>query len=244
MNPSDAANAKWQKAQGTQTGYPSPPGSNSMASAGTAAAQDGGSRGTQSQQPGTPKKSAHRATREYALAARERKRQTEAHNLQYPPRPEDIWICEFCEYERIFGEPPEALIRQYEIKDRRQRQQEEERRRLLEKAKARGRKGKKGVKAATASKNATAAQDRAQQPHAGPQTAPMSNEHSQGTQSEEYYEEDYDEEEDEGDDHHDGLHDEMPPLQSQLAGGPPPGGIGVVGGVGLAQGQGHGQAVV
>jgi hypothetical protein len=54
-----------------------------------------------------------------------------------------MWICEFCEYEDIWGSRPEALIRQYEIKDRKERQKAEERRRLLEKAKQKNRKGKK-----------------------------------------------------------------------------------------------------
>ena len=57
-----------------------------------------------------------------------------------------MWICEFCEYEDIFGVPPVALIRQYEVKDRAERKRQAEKRRLLEKAKAKGRKGKKGNK--------------------------------------------------------------------------------------------------
>ncbi|KAI0867942.1 hypothetical protein GGS24DRAFT_245549 [Hypoxylon argillaceum] len=63
--------------------------------------------------------------------------------MHHPPAPEDYYLCEFCEYELIFGHPPEALIRQYEIKDRRRRREEAERRRLLEKAKMKSRKGKK-----------------------------------------------------------------------------------------------------
>ena len=57
-----------------------------------------------------------------------------------------MWICEFCEYEDIFGVPPLALIRQYEIKARQERKRADERRRLLEKARAKGRKNKKGSK--------------------------------------------------------------------------------------------------
>jgi hypothetical protein len=92
----------------------------------------------------------------YALAARQRKLQQEYNNLQHPPAPEDIWICEFCEYESIFGQPPHALIRQYEIKDRKERRRLAEKRRLLEKAKLKGRKGKKQTKnaAKAASHNA------------------------------------------------------------------------------------------
>jgi len=93
----------------------------------------------------------------YALAARQRKLQQEYSNIQHPPAPEDIWICEFCEYESIFGQPPRALIRQYEVKDRRERRRLAEKRRLLEKARAKSRrsKGKKANKgAANASRQA------------------------------------------------------------------------------------------
>lgn len=89
----------------------------------------------------------------YALAARQRKLQQEYVNLQHPPASEDIWICEFCEYESIFGSPPRALIRQYEIKDRRERRRLAEKQRLLEKAKLKGRKGKKQSKNATKGAN-------------------------------------------------------------------------------------------
>ena len=82
----------------------------------------------------------------YALAARQLKIQQQYANLHHPPALEDIWICEFCEYENIFGRPPEALIRQYEIKDRREQKRLAEKRRLLEKAKMKGRKGKKATK--------------------------------------------------------------------------------------------------
>lgn len=90
----------------------------------------------------------------YALAARQRKLQQEYQNLQHPPAHEDIWICEFCEYESIFGSPPHALVRQYEIKDRKERKRLAEKRRLLEKAKLKGRKGKKQTKAAKVSSQA------------------------------------------------------------------------------------------
>ncbi|KAI0399406.1 hypothetical protein F4802DRAFT_39296 [Xylaria palmicola] len=86
----------------------------------------------------TPKKSKRRGN-SLLRAARQRRRATAYH----PPAPEDSYLCEFCEYELIFGHPPEALIRQYEIKDRRRRREETERRRLLEKAKMKSRKGKK-----------------------------------------------------------------------------------------------------
>lgn len=92
----------------------------------------------------------------YVLAARQRKLQQEYQNLQHPPSHEDIWICEFCEYESIFGAPPHALVRQYEIKDRRERKRLAEKRRLLEKAKLKGRKGKKQTKNAAKAANSTA----------------------------------------------------------------------------------------
>ncbi|KAJ8118485.1 hypothetical protein ONZ43_g3983 [Nemania bipapillata] len=90
----------------------------------------------------TPKKPKRRGN-SLLQAARQRRRETEYQNMHHPPAPEDYYLCEFCEYELIFGHPPEALIRQYEIKDRRRRREEAERRRLLEKAKMKSRKGKK-----------------------------------------------------------------------------------------------------
>ncbi|KAI0520998.1 hypothetical protein F5B22DRAFT_634844 [Xylaria bambusicola] len=89
-----------------------------------------------------PKKSKRRGN-SLLRAARQRRRDTEYQNMHHPPAPEDYYLCEFCEYELIFGHAPEALIRQYEIKDRRRRREEAERRRLLEKAKMKSRKGKK-----------------------------------------------------------------------------------------------------
>lgn len=88
----------------------------------------------------------------YALAARQRKLQQEYANIQHAPTPEDIWICEFCEYESIFGQPPHALIRQYEIKDRKERRRLAEKKRLLDKARRRGKKAAKSTK--NANKNA------------------------------------------------------------------------------------------
>ena len=116
-----------------------------------------------SQQPAAPaanqKQRRRRKGDVYALAARQRKLQQEYANLQHPPSHEDIWICEFCEYESIFGSPPHALVRQYEIKDRKERKRLAEKRRLLEKAKLKGRKGKKQTKnAAKASHNSTTQQ--------------------------------------------------------------------------------------
>lgn len=92
----------------------------------------------------------------YTLAARQRRLQQEYTNIQRPPQPEDIWICEFCEYESIFGQPPRALIRQYEIKDRKERRRLAEKKRLLDKARRRGKKAAKSTKNAGKNANNTA----------------------------------------------------------------------------------------
>ncbi|KAI1195871.1 hypothetical protein F5X97DRAFT_229296 [Nemania serpens] len=92
--------------------------------------------------PATPKKPKRRGN-SLLQAAKQRRRDAEYQNMHHPSAPEDYYLCEFCEYELIFGHAPEALIRQYEIKDRRRRREEAERRRLLEKAKMKSRKGKK-----------------------------------------------------------------------------------------------------
>src|SRR6266480_458415 len=79
-----------------------------------------------------------RMDRELKRAADERNRKAEHDYRANPPKSaQDVWICEFCEYEQIFGEKPNALIRQYEMKELKQR--EKERCRLMEKAKARSR---------------------------------------------------------------------------------------------------------
>lgn len=93
-----------------------------------------------------PKKSRRPLVKQYAMAARARRLRQNYNNFHHPPREEDVWICEYCEYEAIFGRPPSALIRQYEMKDRRERRRLAEKRRLLEKAKMKGKKGKKGGK--------------------------------------------------------------------------------------------------
>lgn len=64
-------------------------------------------------------------------------------------------MCEFCEYEQLFGRPPRILFRDYELKARRQREEEADRKRLLEKAKQKGRKAKKGSKAAAKGSSTT-----------------------------------------------------------------------------------------
>ncbi len=122
-----------------------------------------GAAGQQTNAAAQGKKPRRRRGDIYSLAARRRKVQQEYSNLQHPPAPEDIWICEFCEYEAIFGQAPHALIRQYEIKDRKERRKLAEKRRLLEKAKLKGRKGKKQTKNAAKAANSAAHQAASQQ---------------------------------------------------------------------------------
>ena len=142
-----------------------------------------------STQSAPPKKTRRRlAAKEYLIAARQRREQQKWRNDHHPIPREDQWTCEFCEYEQIFGTPPVALIKQYEIKDRQARKQEAEKRRLLEKAKMKGRKGKKGHKAIPKAAPAI------QQPQQTYHSPSLNQSQSQGTQSEEYYEDEYDDE--------------------------------------------------
>ena len=127
----------------------------------------------------------------YAMAARQRKIQQQYTNIHHPPSLEDIWICEFCEYESIFGHPPEALIRQYEIKDRKERKRLAEKKRLLEKAKMKGRKTKKAPK--NASKNTSAHQGGYQQGY-DRASVDHSSAAGSGFQDDEYLGREYDEE--------------------------------------------------
>lgn len=149
--------------------------------------------GVTQQAPQQEKKPRRPPGKQYAMAARQRRLQQEYNNYHHPPSGEDVWICEFCEYESIFGSPPEALVRQYEIKDRRERRRLAEKRRLLEKAKLKGRKGKKGNK--NAAKTATLAHPSAtpqQQRHDQPQPADRLPMQHQGTQSDDFLADDYD----------------------------------------------------
>ena len=98
------------------------------------------------QLPAQPPKPRRSAAKRYAIAARDRQIQQQHDNKYHHPKEEDQWICQFCEYEAIFGSPPEALVREYEIKDRRERKRLAEKRRLLEKAKMKAKKGRKGAK--------------------------------------------------------------------------------------------------
>ncbi|KAF4809222.1 hypothetical protein CGCSCA5_v011652 [Colletotrichum siamense] len=133
-------------------------------------------------QTGKKKKSRRRQEKELRLAAKHRRQEAEYRYINNPPKPEDMWICEFCEYERIFGEPPYALIKQYEIKDQKARRKEAERKRLLEKAKAKSRKAKK----ATKSPGKTASPQSQQQ--AGSADAPAGHTTNPGFTTDEYIE--------------------------------------------------------
>ncbi|KAK1750268.1 hypothetical protein QBC47DRAFT_310338 [Echria macrotheca] len=146
----------------------------------------GSSKNPTPQNPATaPRKTSRRSlAKEYDAAAKARRRQTQISNKRHPPNPEDVWVCHFCEYEAIYGEPPEALIRQYEIKDHKQRLLAQQRRAQLERMRKGKSKSKKNSKAAA----------KASQGHDQPQsiddhdTRTHSN-YSQGTHSEEYYDE-------------------------------------------------------
>ncbi|KAJ0298075.1 hypothetical protein COL5a_009175 [Colletotrichum fioriniae] len=102
--------------------------------------------GKKAPRPMSKKKRRQLAEKELRNAAKSRRQEAEEKYYKNPPKLEDMWICEFCEYERIFGSPPYALIRQYEIKDKKAREKESERKRLLEKAKTKGRKARKQAK--------------------------------------------------------------------------------------------------
>ncbi|KKY19231.1 hypothetical protein UCRPC4_g04605 [Phaeomoniella chlamydospora] len=177
--PSPTASNQRYSAQGTQT---------SPNTAAPGPAQTQGLHGTPNTTQG--KKPRRRRGDIYALQARQRKLQQEYANLHHPPSLEEMWICEFCEYESIFGELPHALIRQYEIKDRKERRKAAEKRRLLEKAKMKGRKGKKQTKNANKAANTAAHQNTNQQAYdqQGLEQGGM------GLQGDEYLDEGYDDE--------------------------------------------------
>lgn len=136
-----------------------------------------------------PKKTRRQLNKELRQAARDRRQITEYANRRNPPSDNDIWICEFCEYEAIFKEPPRALIRKYELKDRRLRKEAAERQRLLEKAKMKSRKGKKNSKPGSAKNTTAAALDRTT-PQGDAAVPPPPPVQDQGLEDEEYYEED------------------------------------------------------
>ncbi|KUI54129.1 hypothetical protein VP1G_01524 [Cytospora mali] len=184
------ATGNYAHSRATQAYQPSPtPGAVSQ----IGAASDDSIRGEAPESMTSERRNRRRAARDLHIQARKRREETARQNFVNPQKPEDQWICEFCEYERIFGYPPVALIRQYEIKDRKLRQQEEERRRVWEKAKARSRKGKKGKAPPKNSANNHAnVHNHADDVHQAP---PMNNTQSQDTQSDVFDEDEYEGEE-------------------------------------------------
>ncbi|KAI0019747.1 hypothetical protein F4780DRAFT_771126 [Xylariomycetidae sp. FL0641] len=178
-------------------------------------AASGGHRSTEGSVKGTTSapsgsKKPKRRVNSLVQAAKQRRKETEYQNLHHPPPPEDRWICEFCEYEMIFGRPPEALIRQYEIKDRRRRREEAERRRLLEKAKMKSRKGKKASKA-PAKNSAASGPDRnppsSNDHHAPPPPPPPPPPDHEGEEFPSEFESE--------DNYEDDVNDDIPPLAPQ-----------------------------
>lgn len=124
------------------------------------------------------------------MAAQQRKEQQMYNNRVSPPKREDMYICEFCEYESIYGRPPAALIRQYEIKDRRERKAKEINRRRLEKMKAKGRKNRKGARGAA--KNPPTTPSGMHQPPYDPRYDPPEDDDSQEEEEEDFFEDGYD----------------------------------------------------
>lgn len=170
--------------QGTQTsprmnGTNAPPGNKN-------APPPKGAQPPQQQQAPPPPKPKRSASKLYRHAANKRRMQQEYANFHSPPG-STRWICEFCEYEDIFGYKPKALIRQYERKDRQERKRLAEKRRLLEKARMKGRKGKKASKKAQNNANA----QQAPNPPPGGYDR-RTDEGSLDAQDDDYYDDDYD----------------------------------------------------
>jgi len=168
----------------------------------------------QQQAPPPPPKPKRSASKLYKHAANKRRMQQEYANFHNPPT--NPWICEFCEFEDIFGYKPKALIRQYERKDRQERKRMAEKRRLLEKARMKGRKGKKASK--KAQNNANNAQH-AQNPPPGGYDR-RADDGSLDAQDDEYYDDDYDDLPPAPHCHHGCQHHLHPPLQ-KVPGVPP-----------------------
>ncbi|KAF2725256.1 hypothetical protein K431DRAFT_300160 [Polychaeton citri CBS 116435] len=183
--PGPLPSAKGVNAQGTQTMPPPHPGNVGNTQQSPALPQ-----GNQQAPPPKPKPR-RRPSKEYAIAARQRKLQQEYQNYHNRPKPQDMWICEFCEYEDIFGVPPHALIRSYEIKDRQERKKAAEKRRLLEKAKMKGRKNKAGKGGKGKNKGSNGVDANGNPPLPAPNGAPY-DPNLPPPGEEEYYDDDYD----------------------------------------------------
>ncbi|OBS23627.1 hypothetical protein FPOA_04176 [Fusarium poae] len=146
---------------------------------GSAAHHDGSSVAASRGSGSSRRDSKRRFDRSLDRAARRRRQVATESRRTNPSNAADDWVCEFCEYESIFGEPPKALIRTYEIKDRKRRQEEADRKRLLEKAKAKSRKGKKSGKASSRGEHPVT------QPSGQEPAGHMDTNHHHSTQSEE-----------------------------------------------------------
>lgn len=89
----------------------------------------------------------HRRTKEEKAYDRQRllaKQRREARAKLKPGEKESMWICQFCEFETVFGYAPLALINGYSERVRAAKRAALERKRLLEKARSKGKKKKKG----------------------------------------------------------------------------------------------------
>lgn len=136
------------------------------------------------QDPVAAQKAARRSlAREYDAAAKARRRETLLYNKRHPPKSEEVWICHFCEYESIFGRPPSALIRLYEVRDRKQRLSEQQRKAQWERLRKGKHKGKKNSKLAAKSNDTT---HDTQQTTAA-QGAAANSPAGQGSQSDDYF---------------------------------------------------------
>ncbi|KAH7081365.1 hypothetical protein BKA63DRAFT_207014 [Paraphoma chrysanthemicola] len=179
-----------------------------------APSQKGAQPTAQQQQAPPPPKPKRSVSKLYKHAASKRRMQQEYANFHNPPT--NPWICEFCEFEDIFGYKPKALIRQYERKDRQERKRLAEKRRLLEKARMKGRKGKKASK--KAQNNANNAQHAQNPPPGGYDRRP--DDGSLDAQDDEYYDDDYDDLPPQQHCHHGCQHHPHPPPQ-KVPGIPP-----------------------
>lgn len=233
--PSDSANKMNFSAQGVDMQSSMPP--HRMSTQGTQTSPGGPRQGSNHPMPpaGSAQYSQHqpppppppdqpkpRRNKDSLRAAAQQRRAQQAYeNRQNPPRPEDIYICEFCEYEAIFGQPPRALIRQYEIRDRQVRKKAEAQRRNLEKVKAKGRKNRKGAKGGLKSTTPAPADSLPSQPqqHYDPRYDPP---HDPDSQGEEYFDDGYDDPVPLTTHHDDPHHD----LHHDHGGMPPPNGTG------------------
>lgn len=132
------------------------------------------------------KPSRREVQRDINRQATARRRKQEDDNAQKGTTRDQIALCDFCLYEAIYNEQPTALIRRYELKERKRLQKEEEIRRHIEK---KSRKGKNPKASKTAAKKSALAQGpedlTTSQADAQASLSSAAHEHGQGTESEE-----------------------------------------------------------